>query len=194
MVAAVSHIIQQSSADLLRLRQQIMAGAVTRGGPLAARVRLKLEDGSTYPIEGTLQFADVTVDPTTGSQAIRARFANPNGLLLPGMFARAQLPEGTQASALLVPQRAVGRDERGNATAMVVGAGNKVEVRTLVTSRSQGDDWIVTGGLKPGDRVIVEGGMMLRPGMAVTPSPFNPAAKPGQPPAGAPAASGKAGN
>jgi membrane fusion protein (multidrug efflux system) len=186
--------IQQSSADILRLRQQIMAGAVTRGGPLATRVRLKLEDGSTYPIEGTLQFADVTVDPTTGSQAIRARFANPNGLLLPGMFARAQLPEGTQTSALLVPQRAVGRDERGNATAMVVGAGNKVEVRTLVTSRSQGDDWIVTSGLKPGDRVIVEGGMMLRPGMPVTPSPFNPAAKPGQPPAGAPVASGKAGN
>ncbi|MGQ7557987.1 efflux transporter periplasmic adaptor subunit, partial [Streptococcus suis] len=92
-------------------RQQIMAGQVARDGN--ARVRLLLEDGTTYPIEGTLRFADVTVDPTTGSQTIRALFGNPRGLLLPGMFVRAQLVEGTQTNAILVPQRAVSRDERG---------------------------------------------------------------------------------
>jgi len=163
--------IQQSSADLLRLREQIMSGKISRDG--AARVRVRLETGNLYPIEGTLRFADVTVDPTTGSQTIRALIPNPNGLLLPGMFVRAELPEGVQASAMLVPQRAVSRDERGNPTVMVVGAGNKVEVRPIATSRTQGDNWIVTGGLKPGDRVIVEGAMMLRPGMPVTPKPFS---------------------
>ncbi len=162
--------IQQSSADILRLREQVMAGQVSRGG--TARVRLKLETGTTYPREGTLRFADVTVDPSTGSQTIRALFPNPNGLLLPGMFARAELVEGTQGHAILVPQRAVSRDERGNATVLVVGKGNKAEPRVLKTGRAQGDNWIITSGLKPGDRVIVEGAMMLRPGMPVNPSPF----------------------
>ncbi len=171
--------IQQSSADLLKLRQQILAGQVAQGGN--ARVRLLLEDGSTYPVEGTLRFADVTVDPTTGSQVIRALFPNPHGLLLPNMYVRARLVEGTQARAMLVPQRAVGRDERGNATVMVVGADNKATPRTLQTDRTVGDDWIVTGGIKPGDRVIVEGSMTLRPGMAVTPQPWNPNAKPAAP-------------
>jgi membrane fusion protein (multidrug efflux system) len=170
--------IQQSSADLLKLRQQVLAGQVAQGGN--ARVRLLLEDGTAYGPEGTLRFADVTVDPTTGSQVIRAIFPNPNGLLLPGMYVRAQLVEGTQARALLVPQRAVSRDERGNATVMVVGRDNKVSPRTLQTSRTAGEDWVVTAGLKQGDRVIVEGGMNLRPGMAVTPSPWNPNATPAQ--------------
>ncbi|VVT20162.1 multidrug efflux system [Sphingomonas sp. EC-HK361] len=176
--------IQQSSADLLKLRQQILAGQVSRDGN--ARVKLLLEDGTAYGPEGTLRFADVTVDPTTGSQTIRAIFPNPNGLLLPGMFVRARLGQGTQQSALLVPQRAVSRDEKGKATVMVVGAGNKVEPRTLETSRTSGDNWIVTGGLKPGDKVIVEGGMMLRPGMPVKPAPWNPNAKPAAAPQGAP--------
>lgn len=175
--------IQQSSADLLRLRQQILAGQVARDGN--ARVRLLLEDGTTYPIEGTLRFADVTIDPSTGSQVIRALFPNPDGLLLPNMYVRAQLVEGTQARAILVPQRAVGRDERGNATVMVVGRDNKVSSRTLQTSRTVGDDWIVTGGLAPGERVIVEGGMTLRPGMAVTPSPYRPNARAAAPQASA---------
>lgn len=171
--------IQQSSAEVLNLRQQIMEGELSRGAG-AARVRLKLENGSTYPSEGTLKFTDVTVDPTTGSQVIRAVFSNPRGLLLPGMFARAQLPEGIKANAILVPQRAVSRDERGNATALVVGAGNKIEPRALKTDRTVGDNWLVTGGLKAGDRVIVEGAMMLRPGMPVQPKPWNPnAAAPG---------------
>ena len=171
--------IQQPSADLLRLREQMMAGQVTGGG--TAQVRLLLESGSTYPQQATLRFADGTVDPTTGSQTIRAGAPNPAGLLLPGMFVRAVLPQGTQTRALLVPQRAVGRDDRGHATAMVVGAGNKAEQRSLTTTRTQGDNWIVTGGLKPGDRVIVEGGMLLRPGAVVNPSPLG--AKPSPAPA-----------
>ena len=126
--------ITQSSSDLLKLRQQILSGQVARDGN--ARVKLLLEDGSSYGPQGTLRFADVTVDPTTGSQVIRALFPNPNGLLLPGMYVRAQLVEGTQAQAMLVPHRAVSRDERGNATVMVVGKDNKVEPRTLQTSRT----------------------------------------------------------
>ena len=161
--------IQQPSTDLLKLREQMMAGQLTRGGDV--RVRLRLESGSTYPQEGTLRFADVTVDAGTGSQTIRALVPNRAGLLLPGMFVRAELPEGTQRRAMLVPQRAVGRDERGRATVMVVGAGSKAEPRVLTTARTQGDDWIVTAGLKPGERVIVEGGMLLQPGMPVNASP-----------------------
>ena len=168
--------IQQSSADLLKLRQQILSGTVARGGN--ARVTLMLEDGTTYGPQGTLRFADVTVDPTTGSQVIRAQFPNPNGLLLPGMFVRARLVEGTQTEAMLIPQRAVSRDERGQATVMVVGGDNKVAPRTLQTSRTLGENWLVTGGVQPGDRVIVEGGMNLRPGTAVTPSPWHADTKP----------------
>ena len=169
--------VPQSSADLLRLRQQIASGDLARGGG-AARVRLRLEDGSVYPIEGKLQFADVTVDPNTGTQTIRALFPNPRGLLLPGMYVRAELVEGTQDDGILVPQRAVTRDEKGNAVAMIVGPDGKVQPRPLKTSRTIGDNWLVTSGLKAGDKVIVEGGMMLRPGMQVKPMPWNPNAQP----------------
>lgn len=174
--------ITQSSSALLRLRQQILQGSVARGGN-AARVQLKLEDGTTYPIEGTLQFADVSVDPATGSQTIRATFRNPQRLLLPGMYVRAQIVEGTQREALLVPQRAVSRDEKGNPTVLVVGQGDKVEVRQLTVSRTVGDKWLVTGGAKAGDRVIMDGAMMLRPGAQVKPVPWSekPAATPGAP-------------
>ncbi|EZP53482.1 MULTISPECIES: efflux RND transporter periplasmic adaptor subunit [Sphingomonas] len=182
--------IQQSSAGLLKLRQQILSGQVARDGN--ARVRLTLEDGSAYGPQGSLRFADVTVDPTTGSQTIRALFPNPNGLLLPGMFVRASLVEGTQAKALLVPQRAVSRDEKGQATTMVIGADGKIQVRTLQTSRTIGEDWLVTGGIKPGEKVIVAGAMMLRPGMPVQGKPWDPNAKPAAPQgAGAPAAQAK---
>ncbi|KQU53136.1 hemolysin D [Sphingomonas sp. Leaf339] len=184
--------IQQSSADLLKLRQQIMAGSLSRGSG-AARVQLKLEDGSTYATEGTLKFADVTVDPATGTQSIRAIFGNPRGLLLPGMFVRAELIQGTQANAMLVPQRAVTRDEKGQPTVLVVGQGNKVEGRTLTAPRTIGANWLVTAGLKPGDKVIVEGAQNLRPGTPVNPVVFSekPApqgqAAPGQPAQGQPA-------
>lgn len=162
--------IQQPSAELLQLRQQMVAGAVKGGGP--THVKLLLETGTDYPGGATLRFADVTVDPNTGTQTIRAVAANGSGLLLPGMFVRAVLPQGTQTLALLVPQRAVSRDDRGHPTVMIVGRGNKAEPRVIATSRTQGDQWIVTGGLKPGDNVIVEGGMLLRPGGAVAPTPL----------------------
>lgn len=176
--------LSQSSAALLALRQRILAGQVSRDGG-AAQVRLKLEDGTTYPLNGRLQFADVTVDPTTGSQTIRATFPNPKRLLLPGMFVRAEIVDGVQARGLLVPQQAVSRDERGNPIAMVVGDGSKVEVRQLKADRSVGTNWLVSSGLKPGDRVIMDGNMMLRPGTPVRPVPWQPG---GPTPASAPKA------
>ncbi len=180
--------ITQSSADQLRLRQQLLAGKLSRGAG-AARVRLKLEDGTLYPIEGVVKFADVTVDPMTGSQTIRAQFANPNRLLLPGMYVTTQFVEGTQANALLVPQRAVSRDEKGNPVVMVVGKGDKVQPRTLTAPRTIGDNWLVTAGLAAGDRVIVEGAQNLQPGAAVKPVRWTdtagkPAAQPAAPAAG----------
>jgi membrane fusion protein (multidrug efflux system) len=176
--------IQQSSADVLRLRQRLLAGDLSRGGG-AARVRLKLEDGSTYPAEGVLKFTDVTVDPTTGSQIVRAQFANQGGLLLPGMYVRAELVEGTASNAILVPQAGVSRDEKGNPTVLVVGAQNKVEVRKVTAPRTIGTNWLVTAGLKPGDKVIVEGVQNARPGTPITPVPAGskpaaPASQPGQ--------------
>ena len=170
--------IQQSSADVLDLRQQLMDGALSRGNG-AARVRLKLENGTTYRQEGTLKFTDVSVDPTTGSQVIRAVFPNPQGLLLPGMFARAEMIEGTRARGMLVPQRAVTRDEKGQATALVIGADGKLQPRILTTERTVGQDWLVTGGLKPGDKVVMEGAQNLQPGTPVKGEPY----REGQPPA-----------
>jgi len=162
--------IQQSSADLLRLREQLLSGQVTSD---KAPVRLQLDSGSTYPMTGTLSFADVTVDPATGSQTIRAVFPNPQHILLPGMFVRGQLSQGVQTRGILVPQRAVSRDERGRPTVLVVGAKNMSELRVIVADRSVGDDWLVTGGLKPGDKVIVEGGPLMRPGMPVKPQSWH---------------------
>jgi membrane fusion protein (multidrug efflux system) len=176
--------VPQSSADLLRLRQQLLAGSLARGGD-AARVRLRLEDGSIYPVEGRLQFADVTIDPATATQTIRAVFPNPRLLLLPGMYVRAELVEGVQGDALLVPQRAVTRNERGEPVALVVGRDNKVAQRVLTTDRSIGDAWLVTKGLNAGDRVIMAGGQMAKPGTTVkavpwrAPAPARPAAAAG---------------
>jgi membrane fusion protein (multidrug efflux system) len=165
--------IQQSSADLLRLREQMLTGQVARD---TAPVRLILETGSVYPLVGSLRFADVTVDPTTGSQTIRAVFPNPQRLLLPGMFVRARLTQGTQTRGILVPQAAVTRDPRGRATVMIVGPGNKATVQVIEASQSVGNQWLVTSGLKPGDKVIVEAGPLLQPGAPVTPQPWRPAA------------------
>ena len=174
--------IQQSSAEVLRLRQQMLSGELSRDGG-AARVRLKLEDGSAYPQEGVLKFTDVTVDPTTGSQIVRAQFPNTGGLLLPGMYVRAELAEGTRANGMLVPQAGISRDEQGNPTAMVVGAQGKVEQRKLTAPRTVGTNWLVTAGLKPGDQVIVEGTQNLRPGATVkaVPAGSKPAAAGGTP-------------
>lgn len=163
--------IQQSSADVLTLRQQILSGDLSRGGS-AARVRLTLENGSTYPSAGLLKFTDVSVDPATGSQIVRAVFPNPRGLLLPGMYARAELVEGTRTSGLTVPIRAVSRDERGTPTAMVVGSDSRLQVRKLIAPRTVGQNWLVTGGLRSGDRVVVEGAQNLQPGTAVMAAPL----------------------
>jgi membrane fusion protein (multidrug efflux system) len=162
--------IQQSSSDLLRLREQTLSGQVTSD---KAPVRLQLESGSAYPMTGTLSFADVTVDPATGSQAIRAVFPNPQHILLPGMFVRGEISQGVQTRGILVPQRAVNRDERGRPTVLVVGAKNMSELRVVQADRTVGESWLVTGGLKPGDRVIVEGGPLLRPGIPVKPEPWH---------------------
>jgi len=180
--------ITQSSVDLLKLRKQILAGQVARAGG-AARVGLTLEDGSEYGHQGNFQFADVTVSQQTGSVTIRAIFPNPEGLLLPGMYVRAHLIEGTQAQGILAPQQAVSRDEKGNPTALVVGADNKIEPRQLTTTRAIGDKWLVTSGLKPGDRLVMDGAMMLQPGTPVQPVPWTPAPPPTAP--GAPAAGAK---
>jgi membrane fusion protein (multidrug efflux system) len=158
--------IQQASADVLRLREQVLAGQVAKD---VAPVRLQLETGSLYPTVGTLRFADVTVDPATGSQTIRAVFANPQRLLLPGMFVRAQLGQGVQSRGILVPQRAVSRDERGRPTVLVVGAKDMAELRVIQADRTIGTNWLVTGGLKPGDKVIVDAGPLVRPGIPVKP-------------------------
>jgi membrane fusion protein (multidrug efflux system) len=159
--------IQQSSADLLKLREQMLAGQVASNQ--RAPVRLQLESGSTYPETGTLSFADVTVDQTTGSQTIRAVFPNPQHILLPGMFVRGQLSQGVQTRGILVPQRAVSRDERGRPTVIVVGKNNMAELRVIQADRTVGTSWLVTGGLKPGDKVIVDAGPLLRPGVPVKP-------------------------
>jgi membrane fusion protein (multidrug efflux system) len=163
--------IQQSSADILRLREQIMGGQVSGNG--GARVRLRLETGSVYPIEGTLRFADVTVDPATGSQTIRAQVPNPNGLLLPGMFVRAELVEGIKSQGILVPQRAVSRDERGRPTVMLVGPGNKAQLRPITVGRTIGNNWLVVSGLAAGDKVVVEGLGVLKPGAPVNAKPWS---------------------
>jgi membrane fusion protein (multidrug efflux system) len=163
--------LTQSSAEALRLRRDLAEGKLQSAGKDRARVRLVLEDGREYGAPGALQFADVTVDPSTGSIALRALFPNPRAELLPGMFVRARVEEGVNPEALLVPQQGVSRDQKGLPTALVVNAENKVERRQLVTDRAVGDAWLVSAGLKPGDRVIVEGLQKVRPGADVTPVP-----------------------
>ena len=161
--------VVQSAAQLLDLKQAMATGGVTRGDG-SARVQLILPNGQTYPIEGRLQFSEVTVDQTTGAVTLRASFPNPNGLLLPGMYVRAKLVEGTRSQAIMAPTAGITRDPRGGATALVVNAQNKVEQRTVTTDRVIGDKWIVTSGLKPGDKLIVEGLLNLRPGATVKPA------------------------
>jgi membrane fusion protein (multidrug efflux system) len=163
--------VSQSTADLLKLRRDVEAGKIQAAGAGRARVRLVTEDGREYGAEGTLQFADVTVDPGTGSVALRALFPNPKGDLLPGMFVRARLAEGVNPRAILVPQVGVTRDQKGLPTALVVNAQNRVERRQLVTDRAVGDAWLVTSGLQEGDQVIVEGLQKVRPGAEVKPVP-----------------------
>lgn len=146
--------LQQSSADLLRLRRSLQSGGVT---PASAAVRLRLEDGSEYGPTGTVEFSEVTVSETTGTVTLRARFPNPDGLLLPGMFVRALFDQGVNQNAFLVPQSAVTRDQRGNASVLVVGANDRAEQRKVIAERTSGTSWVVTQGLEPGAKVIVQG-------------------------------------
>ncbi len=174
--------ITQSSADLLRLQQTLASGHLKKSGADRARVKLLLENGTPYPLEGALKFSEVTVDQSTGSITLRAIFPNPKQTLLPGMFVRAVLQEGVNEQAILVPQRGVTRNPAGNAMVMVVGAEEKVEPRIIKAERTIGENWLVSEGLKTGDRVILEGIQKARPGTPVKAVPF------GSKPEAAPAA------
>lgn len=160
--------VTQSSEDFIHLRDELKSGQLQQTNG-KAEVKLLTQDGKEYSQSGTLEFSDVTVDETTSSITLRAVFPNPNHNLLPGMFVRARLDEGTNPNALLVPQRGVTRTPTGQATAMVVGADNKVEVRNVTVDQTFGDKWLVTSGLKDGDRVITTGLQRVKPGAAVTP-------------------------
>jgi len=159
--------VPQSTAELLRLKRRLQDGNLHHGGVNQAKVKLILEDGTVYPHEGTLQFRDVSVDPTTGSVILRMIFPNPERILLPKMFVRAVIKEGTKEHAILVPQQGVSRDRRGNPFALIVTPEGKVARRMLTIDRAIGDKWLVSSGLNPGDRVIVEGLQYVRPGMPV---------------------------
>ncbi|EAP8472725.1 multidrug efflux RND transporter periplasmic adaptor subunit AcrA [Salmonella enterica] len=158
--------VTQSSNDFLRLKQELANGSLKQENG-KAKVDLVTSDGIKFPQSGTLEFSDVTVDQSTGSITLRAIFPNPDHTLLPGMFVRARLQEGTKPTALLVPQQGVTRTPRGDATVLVVGADNKVETRQIVASQAIGDKWLVTDGLKAGDRVVVSGLQKVRPGAQV---------------------------
>jgi len=162
--------LTQSSKDILRLRKELAAGHLQQVGENAAKVKLKLEDGSLYEHEGRLEFSEVSVDTGTGSVTLRAVFANPEHLLLPGMFVHAQLVEGLQQQAILAPQQGVTRDASGTPIALVVGQGDTVELRKLEATRTVGNRWLINDGLNEGDRLITEGLQFVRPGMKVSPS------------------------
>jgi membrane fusion protein (multidrug efflux system) len=188
--------LTQSSVDGLKLRRQIQEGRLQTNGINAAKVTLVLEDGRVYPEAGKLQFSDVSVDQGTGSVTVRAIFPNKDRVLLPGMFVRARIEEGVNDRAIVVPQIGVTHDQKGQAVALVVGQGDKVELRSLVTSGTFGSNWVVDSGLNPGDRVILNGVEKAKPGMTVKPvaaqlpaQPASSAQASGAAPA-APAASG----
>jgi membrane fusion protein (multidrug efflux system) len=164
--------LPQSTADLTRLQRRLADGRLKNGGKDHNRVRLILEDGTPYSQQGTFQFRDVTVDPTTGSVILRVVVPNPKGLLLPGMFVRTVVQEGVNTQAILIPQQAVSRDPKGNPLALIVDAEEKVQQRMLVLDRAMSDKWLVSSGLAPGDRVIVEGIQKVRPGASVKVVPF----------------------
>lgn len=185
--------IQQSSAEMLALRRALSQGGLM---PTRAQVRLKLEDGSDYGLTGSVEFAEVQVDPATGTVTLRAVFSNPNGVLLPGMFVRANFAQAINTRVYLVPQQAVTREANGTAFLFVVGANNKAERRNVEIERAVGANWVVTKGLNPGDRVIVQGTGQLRPNADIRPVPAtNPqnVAPPQQKQGGGDAAKGKQG-
>lgn len=174
--------IQQSAADLLALRRALTQGGVV---PTAAQVRLKLPDGTYYGLTGGVQFSEVVVDQATGTVTLRARFPNPQSLLLPGMFVSAEFAQAIDTSAFLVPQQAVSREPKGNATVFVVGPGNRAVQRTIVAERTQGPYWVVTQGLAAGEKVITQGLANLRDGAQIKPVPATAPQRVKAPPPGA---------
>jgi len=164
--------VTQPTTTLLRLEREAAAGLLKQDEAGNAQVRVRLEDGSYYSHPGTLEFSEVTVDETTGSVTLRALMPNPERLLLPGMFVREEIQEGVRQDAVLAPQQGISHDQKGEPNALVVGPDNIVELRTLKTDRAIGDQWLVTSGLKPGDRVIVEGIQSAKPGTKVAPEEY----------------------
>lgn len=175
--------VPQSTTDLLRLQKRLEAKQITKDGTDGKKVSLILGDNAKYPLEGTLQFRDVSVEPSTASVILRMVFPNPEGTLLPGMFVRAVVEEGVNEKAMLVTQQAILRNPKGEPLAMVLGADGKVDQKAITLDRAIGSDWLVTGGLAPGDRVVTEGLQKIRPGMQVREAapgqaaPQSPAAK-----------------
>lgn len=160
--------VTQSSTQLLQLRRSLAAGKTL---PASATIRLKLDDGTEYPLEGRIEFAEPIVDVDSGTVTLRARFPNPDGMLLPGMFVRVVAPQSVVPGAILAPQQGIARDAKGNATALVVTKDSKVERRTVTAAQAIGDKWLITAGLKAGDRLIVEGTDKVRPDDKVKPVP-----------------------
>jgi membrane fusion protein (multidrug efflux system) len=169
--------VTETITELLRLKREFAHGSLKTGGAAQVTVKLTLEDGSAYPIDGKLQFSDVTVDQTTGSVTLRAVFGNPNAELLPGMYVRATLEEGIREQALLVPQQGVTHDAQGNPTALILGPDQKVALRQLTVNRAIGDQWLIDSGVKVGDRVIVDGLQRIKPGVTAQVMPAVAVAK-----------------
>ncbi len=176
--------VPQSSTVILNLQRRLKEGLLKREGPEMNSVKLILGKEMEYPMEGMLQFADISVDPTTASVNLRSVFPNPNGIILPGMFVRAIFTEGVDEDAILIPQQAVSRDPKGNPLVLVVGAENKVEQRPVTLDRAIGNRWMVASGLQAGDKVIVEGAMKVRVGVPVKDVPFVESTQPMPGPAG----------
>jgi membrane fusion protein (multidrug efflux system) len=164
--------VPQSTTELLRLQRRLEEGRLKQNGTKQKRVKLILEDSAAYPLEGTLQFRDITVDPTTGVVILRIIFPNPGGVLLPGMFVQAVVTEGVNEQAILIPQQSVSRDPKGNPIALIVDSAGRVQQRMLSLDRAVDDKWLVASGLAPGDRVIAEGMQKVRPGVFVKVVPF----------------------
>lgn len=171
--------VPQSTTELLRLQRRLQEGRLTQDGTNSNQVRLLLSDGTPYPLAGTLQFRDVSVEPSTATVVLRMVFPNPNGVLLPGMFVRAVVQEGVSGQAILIPQQAVARDTKGNPVTLIVSATGQVEQRTLTLDRAMGDQWLVASGLAAGERVIAEGMQKVRPGVSVKEVPFEAGNKTG---------------
>ena len=174
--------VTQPITTLLRLKREAAAGLLTQNAQGKAQVRLRLEDGTDYARPGTLEFSEVTVDEGTGSVTLRALVPNPDRVLLPGMFVREVIQEGVREGAVLAPQQGVSHNQKGEPTALIVGPDNTVELRTITTDRAIGDQWLVSAGLKPGDRVIVEGIQSAKPGAKVVPEEYRPADEKTAPP------------